>query len=44
MMDQLYQESSNIVGDIQFTLGRLEQARSETEAQPLLQAVHEQLQ
>ena len=43
-MDALYQETDTIVKDLQFTLGRLEQARNESDAQPLLQAAHSQLQ
>uniref|UniRef100_A0AC34PX56 Golgi SNAP receptor complex member 2 n=1 Tax=Panagrolaimus sp. JU765 TaxID=591449 RepID=A0AC34PX56_9BILA len=43
-MDVLYQETNNLVHDVQFTVGRLEQARNESDAQPLFQAVHQQLQ
>jgi len=43
-MDTLYQETDGMIRDLHFTLGRLEQARNESDAQPLLQEAHTQLQ
>uniref|UniRef100_A0AC34GRD0 Golgi SNAP receptor complex member 2 n=1 Tax=Panagrolaimus sp. ES5 TaxID=591445 RepID=A0AC34GRD0_9BILA len=42
-MEALYQQTQNQIHDLQFTLGRLEGTRNETEAQPFFQAVHSQL-
>ena len=42
-METLYQQTNNLIHDLQFTLGRLEGARNESDAQPLFRAAHDQL-
>ncbi|KAH7728010.1 membrin [Aphelenchoides avenae] len=42
-MEALYQQTNSQLQQLQFTLGRLEQCSNESEAQPLFQSAHQQM-